>query len=46
VLEEIVLCGLLVGFQGIFENQLEVGRCRRRVIMRHKGESEELKRGL
>jgi hypothetical protein len=37
VLKEIVLCGLLVRFQGIVENELEVGRCRRRLIMRHKG---------
>ena len=35
VLKEIVLCALIVGFQGIVENELEVGRCGRRVIMRH-----------
>ena len=45
VLEEIVLCGLLVRFQGIVENELEFGRSRRRVIMGHKGESEELRGG-
>ena len=45
VLKEIILCGLLVGFQGIFENQLEVGRSRRRLIMRHKWGSEELRGG-
>ena len=40
VCEKIVLRALLVRFQGIVENQLEVARSGRRVIMRHKGGSE------
>jgi hypothetical protein len=45
VLEEIGLCALLVRFQGIVENQLKVGRFGRRLIMRHKRGSEELRGG-
>ena len=43
VLKEILLCALLVRFQGIIENLSEVGRCGRRGIMGHKGGSEELR---
>jgi hypothetical protein len=45
VLEEIGLCALLVRFQSIVENELEVGRCGRGLIMRHKGGNEELRGG-
>jgi hypothetical protein len=45
VLKEILLCVLLVRFQGIVENQLEVGRRGRRLIMRHMGGSDESRGG-
>jgi hypothetical protein len=38
VLKEILLCALLVRFQGIIENWLEVGRCGSRLSVRHRGE--------
>ena len=37
VLKKILLCALLVRFQGIVENWLEVGRCGSRVDVRHEG---------
>ena len=43
VLKEILLRALLVRFQGIVEDQLEVGGCRGRMSMRHKGGSEKLR---
>jgi hypothetical protein len=43
VLEEIRLCALVVRFQGIVENKFEVGRRGKRLIMRHKGGSDELR---
>jgi hypothetical protein len=46
VLKEILLCALFVGFQGIVENWLEVGRCGSRVNVRHDGISEELEKDV
>ena len=37
MLKKIVLCAFFVRFQGIVKNWSEVGRCRSRVTVRHKG---------
>jgi hypothetical protein len=41
VREKIVLCAFFVRFQGIIENEFDVGRCGSRVSVRHNG-----KRGI
>ena len=37
--EKIILCAFFVRFQGIIEDQLELGRCGSRLSVRHKGEA-------